>query len=232
MLAQRLRVVAADLLRRAASHLAEAADSCEGRSPQATSGLLRRIEGAPTAIYAPSVSDGPLRQGEVLTGIVQAVLTLDSVGTDDPIVDFITHPIVIVATQDCDLDQDFRARKAGKQGQLPSVLVYEVEVALTLLSKLPSSEARTQMRQNKVERYHALEAVSRGGDAVGEGLDDLGIDFKRYFTIPRDEIYKQLATARRRCVLVSPYLEHFSIRAAAFQCRVALPVDHNLRLGK
>ena len=39
------------------------------------------------------------------------------------------------------------------------------------------------------------------------GIPELGVDFKRYFTIPTDEIYKRIekGEVRRRCVLMSPY---------------------------
>jgi hypothetical protein len=56
----------------------------------------------------------------------------------------------------------------------------------------------------------------------------MGIDFKRYFTIPADETYRrvELGEAQRRCVLQSPYLEHLSSRFAYYLSRVALPLDH------
>jgi hypothetical protein len=159
---------------------------------------------------------------------VQAVLTLESVGTEEPEVDFITHPFAIVATQDCDLEQDF-----SKPGALPSVLLYEAEELLTFIAKLPSSEIKKQTAQNNIQRYQVFQSVPREADRVGEGLSDLGIDFKRYFTIRRDELYKQIGgSARRRCILRSPYLEQFATRAAGFQCRVALPVDHAVKLPK
>jgi hypothetical protein len=184
----------------------------------------------PAAVYVRSSADGPLRQGEVLTGIVQSVLNVASVGTESPEIDEIEQPIAIIASQDCDLEQDFKGRAVGKPEQLPSVLFYEVIEAATLLSRLPGGEIRKPAAINKNERYQVLQAVPRELDALDQGLPDLGIDFKRYFTIPTGEVYKQLSTARRRCVLTSPYLEHFATRAATFQCRIALPEDHALSL--
>jgi hypothetical protein len=65
-------------------------------------------------------------------------------------------------------------------------------------------------------------------DRLQEGLPELAIDFKRYFTVPTDEVYRriELGEARRRCLLISPYLEHLSSRYAYFLSRIALPVDH------
>lgn len=60
------------------------------------------------------------------------------------------------------------------------------------------------------------------------GLPELGIDFKKIFTIPTDEIYQRIALGqvKRRAVLVSPYLEHLSSRFAYFLSRIALPQEH------
>ena len=235
MLDERLRLVAARLLRRAAKSLTQAADSWQGRDEPTATRVLRGGLGTNSVgiqIYNPSPAAGSLRQGEILTGVVQSVLTLESVGTEQPEIDFITHPFCVIATQDCDLEQDFKATGAGRPGSLPSILLYEVEEALTLIAKLPSSEAKKQTILNKIERYQVLQSVPQELDREGAGIVDLGIDFKRYFTIPRDELYKQLASVRRRCVLRSPYLEQFATRAAAFQSRVALPLDHDVKLPK
>ena len=74
-------------------------------------------------------------------------------------------------------------------------------------------------------------------DAVGKGFSELAIDFKRYFTIPPDEVRRRLdletpvpgseaIRARRRSVFMSPYLEHLSTRFAQYFSRVALPEQH------
>jgi len=58
---------------------------------------------------------------------------------------------------------------------------------------------------------------------------ELGIDFKRYFTLPTAEVYYQIQRqAARRCCLRSPYLEHLSTRFHAYQQRLALPEDRVL----
>jgi hypothetical protein len=56
----------------------------------------------------------------------------------------------------------------------------------------------------------------------------MAIDFKRYFTLPTDELYLRVERqeTRRRCGLKSPYLEHLSARFSCFLSRVALPEDH------
>ena len=87
-----------------------------------------------------------------------------------------------------------------------------------------------RVRENKDERFHYLRLVRSEEDALSQGLPYLAVDFKRYFTIPTDEMYAQLqAEARRRARLVSPYLEHFCSRFAYFQQRIALADDHHVR---
>lgn len=186
-------------------------------------------------VYTASRSDGPLRQGEVLTDLEIKKLDVGSIqaGTEDLLV-AVTYPYVIVASQDCDLDQDYRIRcnESGTLPTLPCVLLYEMFTAANLKSGRSDlnqgSLPWTNARQNKTERYHFLEAVPADRDAVGEGLPELALDFKRYLTVPTDELYARITRGilRRRCRLSSPFLEHWSFRHAAFQCRVALPRPH------
>jgi hypothetical protein len=149
-----------------------------------------------------------------------------------PVVERRVHPFAVILTQDCDLEQDFNVRQ--KQGVsdklLPSILFCEVATAEELFGRVKSlgSKAWERIRINKDERYHFLQKVEPVDDVQGEGLPELGIDFKRYFTIPTEEIYwrVQQGKVKRRCVLQSPYLEHLSSRFAYFLSRVALPEDH------
>jgi hypothetical protein len=80
--------------------------------------------------------------------------------------------------------------------------------------------------QNNNERFHFLADVPAALDHLGQGLPSLIMDFRRYFTLPGPEIYRQCGTtggARRRCRLETPYREHLQHRAAFYLQRVALP---------
>lgn len=186
-------------------------------------------------IYAASV-DGPLRQGEVVSNLDQARLTIDSVLTKDPSVVFVRHAWAIVVTQDCDLDWDHKGRvpsadaKAAAR-QIPSVLFLEVRLAAEAKQQCGGSDIWKRIAQNKDERFQFLQQVPCGSDALEVGLPEMVVDFKRYFSLPSEEVYKRLSApevsdARRRCRLVTPYAEHLLGRFHAFQSRVALPVDH------
>lgn len=191
--------------------------------------MTRLDQVTPPAIYQPSEA-GPLRQGEIITNLRQSYLQLASLGLDKPIIQHYQHPYAIVATQDCDLDQDYKARneQAGADKRLPNVLFCQMITATELRGSAGlNSTIWTQVKINKHERYHFFQRITPEQDTLQQGLPELSVDFKRYFTVPTDEVYERLkAEAQRRCRLVSPYLEHFSTRFAHYQSRVALPQDH------
>jgi hypothetical protein len=188
-----------------------------------------------TVIYVKVEVDGPLRQSEILTNVVQQRQSLRTFGAAIPELQAIRHPYAIVITQDCDLEQDFKARRAGSTEPtatdklIPNVLLLEAITVTDLLPRLSGNDIRRRVRQNKDERYHVLEKVETAHDVEGIGLPALGADFKRYFTVPTDELYAQLnSNAKRRTCLASPYLEHLTKRFADFQSRVALPKEHKI----
>lgn len=188
----------------------------------------------PPPIYRASTI-GPgfcLRQGEILSDVPQFRFDAATLGTAVPSGEPMYHPYAVTLSQDCDLEQDFNARQKQivSDKLLPSVLFCEAATAEELFGRVKTLGGRfwDRIRINKDERYHFLQKVEAASDVLGQGVPELGIDFKRYFTIPADEIYKRLEIGgvNRRCVLVSPYLEHFSSRFAYFLSRVALPEDH------
>lgn len=174
-----------------------------------------------------------LRQTEILSNLIQTKLRVDSI-RKDPVIDFVAHPFTMILTQDCDLEQDFALRLKGANSMklLPSVLFCEIITAEELYSRFAKSETewkdRLHIPKNKNDRFHFLQVVNPSCDALNVGLPEMGIDFKRYFSVPTDEVYKriELKDASRRCVMRSPYLEHLSLRFATYLGRVALPEDH------
>jgi len=184
-----------------------------------------------SGIYAASPADGPLRQGEILSDIIQLRLDVAGLasfpGVQDalPIIR-VVHPLAVVISQDCDLDWDYKWRIAQKGGkEVPSVLLCETVEA----QQLPNVDTGIwkRIKINKEERYQFFERVPNEHDAVQQGLPEMAVDFKRCFSIPTDELYLQLKSqAKRRCLLVSPYLEHFSQRVFCFHARVGLPAEH------
>jgi hypothetical protein len=133
---------------------------------------------------------------------------------------------------DCDLEQDFGTRSSsGQTDKLISdvLLLQAVDVDELRATAPPGRDIWKRIRQNKDDRYHVVEQPSRANSARDVQLPALGIDFKRYFTIPTDELYEQLArSATRHCYLESPYAEHLNKRFADFLSRVALPREHRV----
>ena len=52
-----------------------------------------------------------LRQGEILTNLIQIHLDLQTIGLPEPRVTPRRHEYALVLSQDCDLDLDFKARR-------------------------------------------------------------------------------------------------------------------------
>lgn len=164
---------------------------------------------------------GELRQSEIITGITQF--------TYDPIVGEVLetqHPYAIILSQDCDLLRDYEARTNGGPTVLNGVLFFELEPVDVIRPKLAGGDILRRISRHSEERYHALEQVPPETDLIGEGLPALVIDFRRCYTLPAGEVYRQCAAndgAKRRCRLEMPYREHLQSRAAFYLQRVALP---------
>src|SRR5690606_7200704 len=130
--------------------------------------------------------------------------------------------------QDCDLLRDFEAAQAGTNRPLNGVLVFEANTVDITRSLLPGSDILRRIKSHNAERYHLISAVAPENDLLSHGLPDLIIDFRRFYTMPAEEIYRQCASteegaAKRRCRLDTPFREHLQSRAAFYLQRVALP---------
>jgi len=183
------------------------------------------IDAAKSSIYTKDGLKGELRQGEVISGLLQYIY--DQSKND---VDAREHPYAVVLTQDCDLLWDYELRQKGDSGKLSSVLLYEADIAEEVRKDHDiKSDLWRRIIKNNDERWHLLEKSSQQCDAVGHGIGSLIIDFKQFFTLTPDDIYRQVAagTARRRCRLEVPYREHLQCRAAFYFQRVTLPFPHS-----
>jgi hypothetical protein len=185
-------------------------------------------------IYVKSVSGAGccLAQGEIISNLVHTYLDVSSLGKSEIRIVEQIHPLSIILSQGCELEQDYRSRsgeKIGADKRIPCVLFCEVIHASDFRGMSSSTQMLNRMSQNNDERYHFFQSIATEVDAEGEGLPELGVDFKRLFAIRTDELYWRLDAreARRRCALQSPYLEHFCRRFANFLSRVALPEPHS-----
>ncbi|MBH8566137.1 hypothetical protein I8748_28940 [Nostoc sp. CENA67] len=187
------------------------------------------------AIYQPSLKNTSLRQGEILTNVVQynPVASEISRETEELPYNKIIHPYAIVVTQDCDLDWDYRARQSNNSQLsklLNSIILCEIATAREVRDTADSMNSKEWklVESHRHERFYFLETIPLECELEQIGLPELTADFKKIFGIDAATLYRQLelGIAKRRAILSSPYLEHFSRRYYSFHGRVALPSQY------
>lgn len=174
-------------------------------------------------VFEASVPNGPLRQGEVISGLTEFIY--DPVTED---VDAESHSFCIIASQDCDLLRDYEARRDGEESTIRSVLFLKVDSKEEARNTI-NSPTWNKVRHNTTDRWHVLEHAEPAQDLAGKGLPPLVVDFRKFFSMPPGEVYRQLEAAEdalRRSVLLSPYREHLQMRMMTYMARVALDRDH------
>jgi len=182
-------------------------------------------------IYSISPDAGPLRQGEILSDVLVAQLDAECLRPDaEPLIEETIHPYAVVLTQDCDLEWDFRYRRAADPGRLankmvPHILLCQADTAERLRGDQNiKSDIWRRISQNSDERYHVLPEVPAELDRLIQGIPALVLDFKRVFTVPTNELYYRLSSgSQRRCFLLPPFLQSLSSRFTYFLGRVPLP---------
>jgi len=148
----------------------------------------------------------------------------------------IFFPLVVVLTQDCDLEQDYRVRWARQETptqdkKLFSVIVAPLynadhvyagehlsELKMTMGAHLKGKTASAFLRNNQIPRYHFLEFPD--STPIPESV----IDFKHYFTL-NVEYLKRNQKSKFLCRIGPLYRESLSQRFAAFLSRIALPEE-------
>lgn len=185
------------------------------------------------AIYQASDKGSSLRQGEIVTGVVQYNPVIDEIPKELQDLPFtpIIHPYAIVITQDCDLDWDYKARGTNNNPSklLNSIVLCEIGTAESIRSTDGMNRKEWELViAHRHERFYFFEKIPAECEVEQEGLPELTADFKRVFGIDASTLYRQieLGMVKRRAILASPYLEHFSRRYHSFHGRVALPFQY------
>jgi hypothetical protein len=186
-------------------------------------------------IYQASKKDFSLRQGEILTGVIQYKPVIDELSQQAEELSFeaVSHPYVIVVTQDCDLDWDYKNRNSQDtqpSKSLNSVILCEIDTAQVIRDTADNMNTKEWglVKNHRHERFYFFEKIPAEYEVEQEGLPELTADFKRVFGMDSSTLYRQIeiGIVKRRTVLVSPYLEHFSRRYYYFHGRVALPSQY------
>ncbi|MGB3494679.1 MAG: hypothetical protein WBA57_18270 [Elainellaceae cyanobacterium] len=185
------------------------------------------------AIYKASDQGFSLRQGEILTGVVQYNPVINEISKESQELSFtpIIHPYAIVITQDCDLDWDYKARGVNSNPAklLNSIVLCEIGTAESIRSTDGVNRKEWELVvAHRHERFYFFEKIPPKCEVEQEGLPELTADFKKIFAIDSETVYRQieLGIVKRRARLASPYLEHFSRRYYSFHSRVALPFQY------
>ena len=172
-----------------------------------------------------------IRQGEIINSLFELKLQIPEGKSIDDVreqakLDPIVHPYVIVVSQDCDLEWDYKAR----QGEAPEgkLMTHVLFCDLFLEDELPgrnklTNELFRRVERNQDERYHHLLAAPVSG--TDDNIPELFADFKTTFSLPVEFVYWLVSTGQtiRKGTLLSPYLERFMQRVYSFLGRVATP---------
>lgn len=172
-----------------------------------------------------------LRQGEIINNLLEFKLQIPEGNSIDDVrggakIDQILHPYVIVVSQDCDLEWDYKARsgEVSDDKLLTHILFCALftQDEVRSRSKL-STEPWRRTRQNQDERYHYL--IEAPVHDAENSLPELIADFKSTFSLPNEFVAWLVSTGQitRKGSLSSPYLEDFMHRLYSFLGRVATP---------
>lgn len=145
---------------------------------------------------------------------------------------YLNLPLVIVLNQDCDLNSDDRDRRkenSNKDCRLLHIVVAPLfnfdnfkdgvhwgEIFDVGDSYKPNKTPGKKLMNNEDPRFHYLEF-----EDGFKSLPNLVIDFKHFFTVSTDYLYKNLE--KRVCTLGDLYREKVSQRFAYYISRIGLP---------
>jgi hypothetical protein len=173
-----------------------------------------------------------LSQGDIFRDIEMVEWIRDD--AVEIVVSRIVFPLVIVLTQDCDLDQDYTSRWSHKKTATEDKKIFSVLVsplynaeqvyqgkhledlgqAMQVISK--NRTPGKTLRNNETPRYHYLEFPDHV--PIVESV----VDFKHYFSV-NVETLKRLKRTRFVCKVGELYREDISQRFASYLSRIGLP---------
>lgn len=191
--------------------------------------------GAPTPLapqpWYPSVSGGELRLGEIITGLKSYRFRGLPDGTVE--VEETQHDFVMVGTPECDLLQAHKSLRENRKLKISGVLFFEVEEETIARQRIPINSAQWNfVKTHRIIGLQHLTEFSPATDFRGEQIPNLVIDFKRHFTLPLDEVYRQFDLpnqgARRRCYPGDTWRENIQQRAQASMGRVGTPAADDM----
>lgn len=172
---------------------------------------------------------GRVRQGDIYRDI-PVLFWESSDDTPDFAITSITLSYAVVMTQDCDLESDYRNRSelnpAKHDKYLQSILLCPAYPAEYFKSGTHLEDLRLQMEKWNSTAYGSIKRQSHSRFHYLENdqenqVQELIIDFKHYYTVPRDILY--LYNDKYLISLNALFREHLSQRFSNYLCRIGLP---------
>ncbi len=178
-------------------------------------------------------------QGDIL----RDVEVIDSYSKDNSgalVYDELTLPYIVVMTQDCDLDKDFKNRSETNPQKhdkyLRTVLVCPAYVAaefkegnhledLGLKMERYDSKRFKQITEQNNARYHFLYTDLK------LQVPELVVDFKHYYAIPRDTLFR-MYPEHYLVTINQLFREYLSQRFSNYLSRIGLPDLKNEQLQR
>jgi len=170
------------------------------------------------------------QQGDILRDFAVSEVTSASEGEVE--VRQRVMPYCVLLSQDCDLEHDFNNRnvKGGTDHDkyLRSVLLCPSYLGDPFrqgehlgsdqlkMRRIPSDEWK-KLKSNQIDRYHYLEPLP------DLQVPELVVDFKHYFTVPLEVVYRAEQKSSYLATIEILYREHLSTRFAHYLSRIGLP---------
>lgn len=195
-------------------------------------------------IYSKSVKTDALRQGEILSSVIQIKPGTpgESPSGDPPRISttVITHGFSVIVSQDCDLASDHLNRGFLQDPALPEDKKANVRLKLLQnvvlceanffsdISSAPGIDSKDRLKKNQDIKYHYLQSLDAANDLENNGIGALVVSFNRVFTVSCEDLLERIRTdqTKRRASMQSPYFEHLSDRFCYYIGRIGLPQDH------
>lgn len=172
------------------------------------------------------------RQGDILRDL--HIIEWAEVVQDQLVITERQLPYAVILSQECDLEHDYNNHAGGesfkrlKDKCLPTILVCPAYLAtelrtgehlqnLGLKMQSLSSDQFKRLKQNNDSRYHYLV------EEADLQLPELVVDFKHFFSIPRQVIYRETVSKRYVCSIDDLFRENLSNRFANYISRIGLP---------
>lgn len=171
-------------------------------------------------------------QGAIYRDVtVLPTIPLNDTDSEDELT-VIDYNYAVMLTQECDLERDFYSHQGDPEKHdkfLPSLLLAPAYLAQSLRNGEHLADIGLKMQHINSDRWRV---VKRNGNKryhyltkdTDFGVPALVIDFKHYFTIPRDNLYRQLVNAEHYVASLDvPFREHLSSRFTHYLSRIGLP---------